>query len=120
LTKWRSCHVFGPSSGENFEAFDDRDPCQALRWEAAPRAHDGSSISAEVVRRLTHHSSATYEEGKLIYAARTRNGFTPRLRQDLMKLFVPLKADASPFANLPKRSPDGGAGLTASILIQAE
>ena len=32
-----------------------------------------------------------YEDGKLIYAARTRNGFTPSLRADLMKKFKPLE-----------------------------
>ena len=31
-----------------------------------------------------------YDGDKLIYAARTRNGFTPMLRADLMKKFKPL------------------------------
>src|ERR1700693_2027221 len=43
-----------------------------------------------------------YEEGKLIYAARTRNGFTPTLRADLMKKFKPLEIKECPFANLPE------------------
>ncbi len=52
-----------------------------------------------------------YEGGKLIYAARTRNGFTPRVRLDLMKRFQPLKVAACPFANLPQANP--GAGVQA-------
>jgi len=56
-----------------------------------------------------------YEDGRLIYAARTRNGFTPRLRQDLMKRFRPLQTAACPFANLPEtKSGRWGAGLTAN------
>jgi DNA ligase D-like protein (predicted ligase) len=55
-----------------------------------------------------------YEDGKLIYAARTRNGFTPRLRQDLMKRFERLQVGTCPFANLPEtKSGRWGAGLTA-------
>ena len=38
-----------------------------------------------------------YESGKLVYAARTRNGFTPRLRAELMKRFVPLETRTCPF-----------------------
>ena len=56
-----------------------------------------------------------YEGNKLIYAARTRNGFTPKLREELMKRFRGLEIDACPFANLPEaRSGRWGAGLTAT------
>jgi bifunctional non-homologous end joining protein LigD len=57
-----------------------------------------------------------YYEGKdLIYAARTRNGFTPALRQELMKKFRPLEVKECPFANLPEaRSGRWGVGLTAA------
>jgi len=59
-----------------------------------------------------------YEDGKLIYAARTRNGFTPRLRQDLMKRFQPLKVAACPFANLPEaKAGRWSAGLTAKKMV---
>ena len=59
-----------------------------------------------------------YEDGKLIYAARTRNGFTPRLRQDLTKRFQLLKVAACPFANLPEaKSGRWGAGLTAKKMV---
>jgi len=56
-----------------------------------------------------------YEGGKLIYAARTRNGFTPKLREELMNRFRPLAIKECPFANLPeKKAGRWGAGLTAA------
>ena len=56
-----------------------------------------------------------YDGGKLLYAARTRNGFTPRLREELMKRFRPLETNECPFANLPeKRAGRWGTGLTAA------
>jgi bifunctional non-homologous end joining protein LigD len=55
-----------------------------------------------------------YEGNKLMYAARTRNGFTPQLRQELFRRFRPLEAAECPFVNLPEaRSGRWGAGLTA-------
>src|SRR6185369_16642051 len=46
-----------------------------------------------------------YEKGKLLYAARTRNGFTPALRMDPVKRLRPLETKECPFDNLPvKRS----------------
>jgi ATP-dependent DNA ligase len=56
-----------------------------------------------------------YEGEKLIYAARTRNGFTPTLRADLMKRFKKLEINDCPFTNLPeKKAGRWGAGLTAA------
>jgi DNA ligase D-like protein (predicted ligase) len=56
-----------------------------------------------------------YEGDKLIYAARTRNGFTPKLRAELLKKFTPLEIRECPFANLPeKKAGRWGAGLTAT------
>jgi len=56
-----------------------------------------------------------YEGADLIYAARTRNGFTPTLRADLMKKLRPLETPACPFSNLPEaRGGRWGEGLTAS------
>jgi DNA ligase D-like protein (predicted ligase) len=56
-----------------------------------------------------------YEGDKLLYAARTRNGFTPSLRAGLMKKFKPLETKECPFANLPeKKAGRWGAGLTAA------
>lgn len=56
-----------------------------------------------------------YEGPDLIYVARTRNGFTPSLRTDLMQKFRLLEIAECPFANLPeKRSGRWGQGLTAA------
>jgi bifunctional non-homologous end joining protein LigD len=55
-----------------------------------------------------------YEGSKLLYVSRTRNGFTPRLREDLLKRFRGLEITECPFANLPEtRSGRWGQGLTA-------
>ena len=54
-----------------------------------------------------------YEGGRLIYAARTRNGFTPATRNQLFKKFARLEIPDCPFANLPEaRSGRWGQGLT--------
>jgi bifunctional non-homologous end joining protein LigD len=54
-----------------------------------------------------------YEAGQLIYAARTRNGFTPALREQLFKKFRPLEIAECPFSNLPEtHSGRWGQGLT--------
>src|SRR4029453_16959378 len=47
-----------------------------------------------------------YEGGELIYGARTRNGFTPRSRLDLLKRLRELETLVCPVANLPE--PTGG------------
>ena len=55
-----------------------------------------------------------YEGGELIYAARTRSGFTPKLRAELLRKFKPLETSECPFANLPERKAGRwGVGLTA-------
>jgi DNA ligase D-like protein (predicted ligase) len=55
-----------------------------------------------------------YEDGKLIYTARTRNGFTPASRAEIFKKLKPLEIKECPFANLPeKKAGRWGAGLTA-------
>ncbi len=54
-----------------------------------------------------------YDGDRLLYAARTRNGFTPPLRQQLFKTFRPLEILDCPFANLPEaKSGRWGQGLT--------
>jgi bifunctional non-homologous end joining protein LigD len=56
-----------------------------------------------------------YEKGKLLYAGRTRNGFTPALRTEITKRLRPLHSATCPFANLPeKRRGRWGQGLTAA------
>jgi bifunctional non-homologous end joining protein LigD len=54
-----------------------------------------------------------YDGDRLIYVARTRNGFTPALRAQLMRKLRPLEIEECPFANLPEaRSGRWGQGLT--------
>ena len=53
------------------------------------------------------------DDDRLIYVARTRNGFTPRSRELLSKKFRGLEIAACPFANLPEaKSGRWGFGLT--------
>ena len=55
-----------------------------------------------------------YQDAKLLYAGRTRNGFTPMLREQLQKRFPVLAISECPFANLPEtKSGRWGLGLTA-------
>ena len=55
-----------------------------------------------------------YAGGKLMYAGRTRSGFTPASRDQLFKRFQSLAAAECPFANLPQpRGGRWGEGLTA-------
>jgi len=52
--------------------------------------------------------------GKLMYAGRTRNGFTPSSCEQLFKRFAPLAVDTCPFANLLEaKGGRWGEGLTA-------
>jgi DNA ligase D-like protein (predicted ligase) len=56
-----------------------------------------------------------YDGDDLIYAARTRNGFTPALRRELFAKLRKLETATCPFVNLPeKRSGRWGQGLTAA------
>jgi len=60
-----------------------------------------------------------YDGPKLMYAARTRNGFTPASRAELFKKLKPLEIKECPFANLPeKKSGRWGAGLTAAKMVE--
>jgi len=55
-----------------------------------------------------------YEGTRLLYASRTRNGFTPAVREDLMKRFRGLEIADCPFDNLPEKGAGRwGQGLTA-------
>ena len=55
-----------------------------------------------------------YNDTQLIYAARTRNGFTPASREKLFRQFKGMEINQCPFANLPEaRSGRWGQGLTA-------
>jgi ATP-dependent DNA ligase len=60
-----------------------------------------------------------YDGDRLIYAARTRNGFTPASRVELFKKLKPLEIKECPFANLPeKKAGRWGAGLTAAKMME--
>jgi len=60
-----------------------------------------------------------FEGGKLTYAARTRNGFTPASRAALFKKIKPLEIADCPYANLTeKRAGRWGAGLTAAKMAE--
>lgn len=60
-----------------------------------------------------------YQEGKLLYAARTRNGFTPALRAQVFRKCRGLETDVCPFANLPEtKSGRWGVGLTAKKMAE--
>jgi bifunctional non-homologous end joining protein LigD len=60
-----------------------------------------------------------YEGKKLIYVARTRNGFTPATRAQLFKKFKGLETEECPFANLPEaKSGRWGQGLTKAKMAE--
>jgi DNA ligase D-like protein (predicted ligase) len=60
-----------------------------------------------------------YEGDRLMYAARTRNGFTPAARQQLFRKFRGLEVDVCPFANLPEaKSGRWGQGLTKAKMAE--
>jgi DNA ligase D-like protein (predicted ligase) len=60
-----------------------------------------------------------YEGRKLIYVARTRNGFTPATRVALFKKFAGLEMVECPFANLPEaRRGRWGQGLTKAKMAE--
>jgi bifunctional non-homologous end joining protein LigD len=56
-----------------------------------------------------------WQDGKLLYVARTRSGFTPAVREQLFAAFQTLETPHCPFANLPEaKSGRWGQGLTAA------
>ena len=60
-----------------------------------------------------------YQDGQLLYVARTRNGFTPASRDQLCKRFKSLETSTCPFVNLPEtRSGRWGQGLTVEKMAE--
>jgi DNA ligase D-like protein (predicted ligase) len=60
-----------------------------------------------------------YDGDRLIYAARTRNGFTPVAREQLFRKFARLEMRECPFANLPEaKSGRWGQGLTKTKMAE--
>jgi DNA ligase D-like protein (predicted ligase) len=43
-----------------------------------------------------------YQDGKLLYAAKVRNGFVPQVRREVASRFKGLQIETCPFANLPE------------------
>jgi ATP-dependent DNA ligase len=44
-----------------------------------------------------------YEDDKLMFASKVRNGFVPRLRREVWGQLKHLQTDTCPFANLPEK-----------------
>jgi ATP-dependent DNA ligase len=66
----------------------------------------GSTFDAVILGALV--------DGKLVYVARTRSGFTPASRAGLLKKMGPLEVAECPFCNLPEtRAGRWNEGLTA-------
>jgi ATP-dependent DNA ligase len=62
-----------------------------------------------------------YEGEKLIYVARTRNGFTPVMRAQLFRKFKGLEINECPFATLPEaKSGRWGQGLTKAKMAECQ
>ena len=60
-----------------------------------------------------------YEPDKLIFVAKVRNGFVPRLRREVFRRFSGLETELCPFANLPEaKSARRGMALTAEAMKQ--
>jgi ATP-dependent DNA ligase len=71
----------------------------------------GYSVSAKNFDALIF---GYYRDGELIYAARTRNGFTPASREKLFRQLRGMEISQCPFSNLPEaKSGRWGQGLTA-------
>ncbi len=59
------------------------------------------------------------DAGKLVFAAKTRNGFTPASRDQIFRRFKGLQSDRCPFVNLPeKRLGRWGQGITAEKMSE--
>jgi bifunctional non-homologous end joining protein LigD len=56
-----------------------------------------------------------YDAGKLMFAAKVRNGFVPVLRDTVFQHFTKLRVKTCPFANLPESTKGRwGEGLTVA------
>jgi bifunctional non-homologous end joining protein LigD len=58
-----------------------------------------------------------YEGSDLIFIAKVKNGFTPKMKQDLCRSFRDYETDVCPFANLPEpKNARRGEALTAAVM----
>jgi ATP dependent DNA ligase-like protein len=83
-------------------------PCTSLASAAVPPQDARESMPGVCIAGYTPGSKnfdalifGYYEDDDLIYVARTRNGFTPALREKLFQRFRHLQPAECPFANLP-------------------
>jgi bifunctional non-homologous end joining protein LigD len=73
----------------------------------------GSAFDAVIVGHVV--------DGELVYVARTRSGFTPASRAELLRKMNPLEVEVCPFCNLPeKRLGRWGEGLTADKMKECQ
>ena len=101
----------GPPTLNNKD-FNSNYPGVAKALSALP---DETVIDGEVDALIFGY----YEGGRLMYAARTRAGFTPASRAQLYRRFRPLEIKECPFANLPEaRGGRWGQGLRFVALRQ--
>ena len=91
---------------------------QMTGWSVRTERAESSRLAWAFTISLTLHllvAGAYYEGKKLIYVARTRNGFTPATREKLFERLRALETTQCPFANLPEtKSGRWGFGLTAA------
>jgi bifunctional non-homologous end joining protein LigD len=79
-----------------------------------PRLNQAQEFVIRGLYRRRPHTFGYRDGQRLIYVARTRNGFTPSSREALLRKFKGLAIAQCPFANLPEaRSGRWGEGLTA-------
>ena len=58
-----------------------------------------------------------YEDGKLVFVGKVKNGFVPRVKREVAALFKGLETGRCPFANLPeKKGSRRGEALTAEAM----
>jgi ATP-dependent DNA ligase len=83
-----------------------------LQIRQAPRRMaeiQGQQIKEFVIGRYTPGNPLDavivgyYDDDKLIYAAKVRNGFVPRFRREVWQKLKGLETAACPFANLPEK-----------------
>jgi len=61
------------------------------------------------------------QSGRLLYAGRTRNGFTPASRQQLFRRFQGVETPFCPFVNLPEKTANRwGQGLSAEKMLECK
>jgi bifunctional non-homologous end joining protein LigD len=59
-----------------------------------------------------------YEKKELIFVAKVKNGFVPRIRDELFPALKALQITQCPFKNLPEKRASRGESLTAEKMEQ--